>query len=112
MNEREPVLSYKKLQQLTGEGIDHSGEFRILVVDDNVYDAELILRELHRQSQIKFTSKTVTDKDSYLEALKTFSPDVVYCDFNISLDFNALTAIRALKKDNADVSFVLVTGTL
>ncbi len=54
MKEKEAILSYKKLQQLTGEGVEHNGEFKILIVDDNPDDAELILRELHRQSEVKF----------------------------------------------------------
>lgn len=112
MKERESVLSYKKLQQLTGEGIDHLGEFKILIVDDNFADAELITRALHRQSDVKFTSKIVMDRCSYEDALIHFLPDVVYCDFNISIDFNAVNAIKTLKSDHPDVPFILVTGAL
>jgi signal transduction histidine kinase len=110
--EMNKVLSYKKLQQLDGDGVEHSGEFRILVVDDNLYDSELVLRELNRQDQVKFTSKVVMNKADYEKALVEFSPDVVYCDFKITPDFTAITAIRILKEDHPDVPFVLVTGTL
>lgn len=112
MKNIEPVLSYVELLQLTGDGVDHNGEFRILIADDNIFDSELMLRELHHQSQIKFTSKTVTDKISYKNALTDFLPDVVYCDLNITPDFDGVDAIRMLKKDFPDVPFVLVTGAL
>ncbi len=112
MKESEAVLSYKNLQQLTGDGIDHNGEFRILIVDDNIFDSELMLRELHRQEQIKFISQTVTERDSYEKALVNFLPDVVYCDLNITSDFNGVDAIRILKKEYPEVPFVLVTGAL
>lgn len=109
---KEKVSSYKKLQQLTGEELDHSGEFKILIVEDNVFDAELMLREFHHQSQIKFTNQIVTHESSYRQALIDFMPDVVYCDLNISPDFNGVDAVKILKNDHPDVPFVLVTGAL
>jgi signal transduction histidine kinase len=112
MKTGENILSYKKLQQLTGEGSDHTDIYKILIVDDNIFDSELMLRGLHHQSQIKFTSKTVTDKNSFEEAIKNFSPDVVYCDLNITPDFDGVDAVRTLKHDYPEVPFVLVTGAL
>src|ERR1051326_3331901 len=112
MKEQETILSYKKLQQLTGEGIVHQGEYRILVVDDNKYDSELVVRQLKKQSQINFISKTVCSKKKYENALHDFLPDVVYCDYNISPDFTAVAAVRMLKNEYPEVPFVLVTGAL
>lgn len=106
------VSSYRKLQQLTGEGIIHSGEYRILIVDDSIYDAELMLRELRRDSQVYFLSKTVTNRAAYKKALTEFKPDIVYCDFHISFDFNAVSAVKMLKHEYPEVPFILVTGTL
>lgn len=111
-NLNDSALSYKELLQLKGEGIEYPDKLRILIVDDNVFDSELMLRELKNQSRIKVVSKVVTNKFSYQEALKTFLPDAVYCDFNISYDFNAIDAIRTLKYDYPEVPFVLVTGEL
>jgi signal transduction histidine kinase len=112
MKDMEPVLSYTQLHQLTGDGLDHSGEFRILVVDDSEFDSELVLRELHHQSQIKFTSKVATNKSSYMQALTDFLPDVVYCDLHITPDFNGVDAVRILKNEYPEVPFVLVTGSI
>lgn len=112
MKDKETVLSYQKLQQLTGEGLDHTGEFRLLIVDDSPYDSELIVRELRHHSQVKFTSKTVSDRESYSEALRDFLPDVVYCDLNITVEFSGVDAIRLLKREYPEVPFVLVTGAL
>jgi signal transduction histidine kinase len=104
-------LSYQELNQVINRTDDQEEKFRILIVDDNPYDSELVVLKL-KQSKIKFESKIVADKSSYEDALRTFLPDVVYCDFNISLDFNAVTAIRMLKENYSDVPFVLVTGAL
>ncbi len=112
MKERDGIISYRKLHHLTEEGLAHDREYKILIVDDNVYDAELIAREMQRQSQLRIISKTVTDKESYIEALRIFLPDVVYCDFNITPDFSGVDAVRTLKHDFPDVPFVLVTGAL
>jgi signal transduction histidine kinase len=112
MKTNNPVLSYTELQQLTGDGVDHNGEFRILIVDDNAFDSELMLKELHHQVQVKFTSRISVDRASYEEALINFLPDVVYCDLNITHDFTGVDAIRILKKDYPEVPFVLVTGSL
>jgi signal transduction histidine kinase len=111
MPHTEIITSYKKLQQLNGAGIEEPGEYRVLIVDDNIFDAELMLRELHNQSKIKFTSKTVTDRPAYEEALKTYDPDIVFCDYSIAFDFTAVEAVKILKEEHPDVPFVLVTGS-
>lgn len=111
MPHTEIIDSYKKLQQLTGDGIDEPGEYRVLIVDDNVFDAELMLRELKTQSKIKFTSKTVTDRGAFEEALKTYGPDIVFCDYSIAYDFTAVDAVKILRNELPDVPFVLVTGS-
>lgn len=112
MEAREGILSYSKLHQLTGEEIEHHGEYKILIVDDNIFDAELILREMQRQSHFKLISRTVTDREAYMIALRDFSPDVVYCDLNITPNFTGVDAVRTLKHDFPEVPFVLVTGAL
>ncbi|MEO8760640.1 MAG: histidine kinase [Bacteroidia bacterium] len=108
----EAILLYKDLLNLKGEDIVCPDELKILIVDDNIFDSELMRRELSKQSKIKLLSKVVTDKLSYEEALKTFLPDAVYCDYNISHNFNAIDAVRILKLDYPEVPFVLVTGSL
>lgn len=111
MNERKSPLSYQQLHQILEESFDYAEEYKILIVDDNPDDSELVLRKL-QQSRVKFVSNVVKDKPSYEKALKTFLPDVVYCDFKIALDFDAVIAIRILKENYSYIPFVLVTGTL
>lgn len=110
INPNKNHLSYKELQRID-ESFQHKEVFRVLVVDDNPYDSELVLRKLI-QSNIKFIGKIVNDKPSYEKALKTFLPDVVYCDFKIALNFDAIIAIRILKELHSDIPFILVTGAL
>lgn len=111
-SENTPALSYAELNRLDGAGVDHSGEFKLLIVDDNEFDIELVVRELKHQDQVAFVHKAVTNKADYETALREFLPDVVYCDLNITYDFSGTDAIRILKKEYPEVPFVLVTGAL
>ena len=84
---------------------------RVLILDDNPFDSELVLRQLMR-SGIEFSNSIVNSKKTYLEELEAFEPDVVFCDFHIAHDFTAVEAVRILKADHPEISFVLVTGTM
>lgn len=84
---------------------------RVLILDDNPFDSELVLRQLTR-SGIEFDNCIVNSKKTFIEELREFQPDVVYCDFHISHDFTAVDAVRLLKSEYPEISFVLVTGTM
>ena len=55
---------------------------KILVVEDNNADADLIIRNL-RQSEMSFISKIVESKKEFQESLDTFCPDIVLSDFSL-----------------------------
>ena len=69
-------------------------EPRILILEDQPTDAELAMREL-RRAQIAFEAKRVDTKESFLQALKEFDPDVILSDFSLP-QFNALDALDLL----------------
>jgi len=86
-----------------------SARLRILQVEDNPTDAELVQRELQLGGLV-FEVLRVQDQGSYLEALKT-PPDLVLSDFALP-EFDGLTALRLLKQRHPDVPFILVSGAI
>jgi diguanylate cyclase (GGDEF)-like protein/PAS domain S-box-containing protein len=84
-------------------------ELRILLLEDNSADAELICYEL-RTSNLQFVSKNVESKDDFLRELGDFCPDIILADYALP-QFNALEALKLLNKANLDIPFILVTGS-
>src|SRR4051812_20341981 len=84
------------------------GLLRVLLVEDEPDDAELILHEL-RQAGVKFRWHRVDPRPAYLEALRD-PPDVVLSDHALP-QFDALEALRLLRQQGLDIPFILVTGT-
>jgi two-component system cell cycle sensor histidine kinase/response regulator CckA len=82
---------------------------KILLVEDNVLDAELLEREL-RRGGIDFVLKRVDDREGFLAALED-GPDLVLSDFELP-QFDGLAALELLKERSPDVPFVLVSGTI
>jgi len=83
---------------------------RILILEDQPTDAELEIREL-RQAKLDFEVKCVETKESFVEALKDFDPDVIISDYGLP-QFNGLEALRLLKELNLNIPFILCTGSL
>jgi len=86
-----------------------SARLRILQVEDNPTDAELVQREL-QLGGIVFEVLRVHDEASYLEALQT-PPDLVLSDFALP-EFDGLTALGLLKQHHPEVPFILVSGAI
>jgi PAS domain S-box-containing protein len=84
-------------------------KIKILIVEDNDVDAELIKNELEEE-HILFEDYIVQTETNYLDGLRSFNPDIILSDFNLPT-FNALKALSLLKESNIDVPFILVTGT-
>jgi diguanylate cyclase (GGDEF)-like protein/PAS domain S-box-containing protein len=85
-------------------------EIRILILEDFPPDAELNKQEL-RRANLNFISRRVETKNSFLEAIRDFVPDVILSDYNLP-QFNGLEALRLVKEFDLDVPFILCTGSL
>ncbi|HEY9004843.1 MAG TPA: response regulator [Ohtaekwangia sp.] len=85
--------------------------YRILILEDNPDDAELLLYQI-ASFNIQLISRIASTREEYIQALDTFDPDVVIADFNIPPNFNAIQAIRLLRKKNPRVPFILISGGL
>ena len=82
---------------------------RILHLEDDPHDAELVARTLAASGLAAECSRVATEA-AFLSALES-SPDVVIADYSLP-QFDALRGLRLLKRRLPDVPFILVTGTI
>lgn len=85
-------------------------DLKILMLEDLEEDVGLIERTLRKQG-IAFTSRRVDTRNEFIDALDDFSPDVILSDHALP-QFNSLEALTICRKQNVDVPFILVTGTV
>lgn len=86
------------------------GELRILVLEDNPDDAELIVDDL-RAAGIVFTARQVETGRDFSEALAAFSPGLILSDYDLP-GFTGTQALKIAKEICPDVPFILVTGAI
>lgn len=92
------------------EGISLESQIRILLIEDNEDDAELLKLKL-KKSGLNVYSETVMDGDAMTAALDKQSWDAIISDFQLPA-FNALAALEIVKKRNLDIPFIIVSGTI
>lgn len=84
--------------------------FKILILEDNSSDADLLIRELKKTSQ-NFDFKAVHNRTSYEIALKDFAPNLILSDFNLPA-FDGLSAFFLKQKIIPEVPFLIVSGAI
>ncbi|MBK7999534.1 MAG: response regulator [Verrucomicrobia bacterium] len=84
-------------------------ELDILIIEDVAHDAEFIEAEL-REAGLRFRTRRICTRESFLAALNDAHPDIILSDFTLPT-FNALEALQLLRKLSLDIPFILVTGT-
>jgi len=94
----------KILKRDAGKGL------RILMLEDNPADSELVESEL-QNAGILFSALRVETRSDFLKALKTFSPDVILADFSLP-QFDALLALALRNKMAPQIPFIVVTGSV
>jgi diguanylate cyclase (GGDEF)-like protein/PAS domain S-box-containing protein len=87
-----------------------SESVRILVLEDNVVDAELLSRQL-RDDGLQFQSRVVASEPAFRRALAEFSPQVVLSDFTLP-QFDGLSALDIVATTAPQVPFIFVSGTI
>ncbi len=83
---------------------------RVLLTEDVASDAELEVRELKRAG-LRVTHRVVDSEESFGEALREFSPDVILSDFSMP-GFDGMAALAIAREIVPDVPFVFVSGTI
>lgn len=85
-------------------------KINILIIED---DEEFftLYNDFFETNKLQFTSKLVSTRDSFLDALESFKPDVILSDYSIP-DFNGMLALQLAKQHAPSVPFIFVTGAL
>jgi two-component system sensor histidine kinase UhpB len=83
---------------------------RILILEDEAADAELMEREL-RKVKIDFVSRRVQTRETFLERLSDFSPDLILSDYSLPR-FDGLSALAFAKEKCPNAPFILVSGAI
>jgi PAS domain S-box-containing protein len=83
---------------------------KILILEDSTSDAELVQRLLKKE-KLHYEFNVAMSKESFLRALKEFSPDVVLSDNSLP-QFNATEALKIVRERSMNIPFILVTGTV
>ncbi len=85
-------------------------ELRILLLEDNMADAEMLEEEL-RRTKIPFSLKRVFLKESFIKSFEDFSPDIILADYTLP-SFDGMTALSIVKEMCPEVPFIFVSGTI
>jgi len=92
------------------EDLVSSASPRLLLVEDLVADAELIVAAL-RRAGLAFTSERVQSDGELRHALHAFAPDVVLSDHSLP-QFTGRAALQVVQSERPQTPVIIVTGTL
>jgi signal transduction histidine kinase len=84
--------------------------FSALLVEDNLADSELVLREL-RRGGFEVTCDVVQTADQFRQKLQTTTPDVVLADYNLG-SWRGMEALDILRSAGLDIPLILVSGAV
>jgi len=85
-------------------------KLRILILEDQNADADLMEYEL-RKGGIIFFSKRVQTKEDFLKELNTSMPDLILSDYKLP-SFDGSSALAIARDHYSDVPFIFVSGTI
>ena len=81
----------------------------VLLVEDNPYDAELVVRELQRTGYAPTWVRVDTEAD-FRKRLEE-GADLILSDYEMP-QFNGLRALEILNRSGRDIPFILISGTI
>ncbi|MBX3725086.1 MAG: response regulator [Xanthomonadales bacterium] len=94
----------------TGERQPGVDAIRVLVVEDDPLDAELVLDRL-AEDGLSVSAQVVDQREAYQAALDGFGPDIVLSDLSLP-GFSGHEALALLRARDQRTPFVFVSGTL
>lgn len=83
---------------------------KILIVEDNKSDADLLEREL-KKNGVNFTSTIVQTREAFEDALNNFKPVIILSDYSLP-SFDGLTAFNIAQIISPDIPFIIISGML
>ncbi|HTD28720.1 MAG TPA: PAS domain S-box protein, partial [Xanthomonadaceae bacterium] len=90
--------------------LDTVTRLKVLLVEDSLPDAELVLRELRGLSQ-PFEHLRVANEVALRDALNRFGPHVVLSDFSMP-GFSGQRALTIVREEMPHIPFLFVSGTI
>jgi PAS domain S-box-containing protein len=85
-------------------------KIKILLLEDNKLDAELIKEEL-MLNKFNFTSHIVETEKGFIDAIHNFKPDLILSDYNLP-QFTGFEALEIAIATIPNIPFIIVTGSL
>lgn len=83
---------------------------RIVILEDNPHDAELIQFELG-EAGLAFSSRVVTTEKDFIRAIQDDCPDLILSDYDLP-GYNGALALAEANRSCPDTPFILVTGAV
>jgi two-component system cell cycle sensor histidine kinase/response regulator CckA len=83
---------------------------RILILEDQPADADLITREL-RKAGFEFVAKTVATEKEFLAELRDAAPQLILADYSLP-GYDGLSALAAAQKQCPGTPFIFVSGSM
>lgn len=87
-----------------------TNQIKILHLEDEESDADLVKYELERQS-LMTEILVVDNKQAYIDALHRFNPDVILSDHSLP-SFNSEQAFKIFQEAGLSIPFILVTANI
>ncbi|HLZ96758.1 MAG TPA: diguanylate cyclase, partial [Steroidobacteraceae bacterium] len=85
-------------------------EIKVLLVEDRVDDAELLLAEMRRRG-LPIVGLRVENQQAYTDALRDFAPQLILSDYTLP-NFDGPLALRIAQQQRPDTPFIFVSGTI
>ena len=105
---REPVFPQRSFS--TGDSGDTGIKLRVLLVEDNPNDVELVLLTL-RKDGFEVTSEVVQTAAEFTAQIQRTQYDLILADYNLP-QWKGMEALSTLRREELDVPLIIVTGYL
>ena len=86
-------------------------DLRILHLEDNPYDAELIKSTLENLKFSFTIYNHVSNKENYLKSLDEDEYDLIFCDYKVP-SFNGLEALKVPRNKLTEIPVIFISGTI
>lgn len=83
---------------------------KVLILEDNIFDAEIIIRYLQK-ADLNFIHHITDNKDIFISLITDFKPDIILSDFNLP-SFTGIEALDIIKKQHIYIPVIIITGSL
>jgi diguanylate cyclase (GGDEF)-like protein len=88
----------------------HREDVRILFVEDNPLDIEIVRLQLERDG-LHFEWRVATSESTLRSALREFEPDVVLCDYCMP-GYSGLAAVQLIHRVDAKIPVLVLSGSI